>query len=163
MLNLIVIATQSSEEYLICLSEKLYSNCTKIGIFKPVENGFAVDYYIKPHTKELIFDWLKNYEAQFRKNNIFVPYKYVARCIQVDDAPILRRDDFEIYTLDYIPIKCPTIVNEENNFIKFQPSISFFSLSPFSLNLFPITITLGIVFLFIKRYKIFNLLKIYKK
>ena len=159
-------ATQSSEDYLTCLSEKLYSNCTKVGIFKPVENGFVVDYYIKPHTKEAILDWLKNYETQFKKNNIFVPYNYVARCIQVDDAPILRRDDFEIYTFDYSPIKCPTtIINQENNFIKFQPSISFFSFSPFSVNLFPITITfiIGILIFVIRKYKFFNWLKIYKK
>ncbi|MEK6880601.1 MAG: hypothetical protein AABY22_13375 [Nanoarchaeota archaeon] len=120
ILNLVVIATQSSEEYLTCLSEKLYSNCTNVGIFKSVDNGFAVDYYIEPHTKESILDWLKNYETQFRKNDIFipsVPYEYVARCIQEDDAPILRRDNFEIYTLDYVPIKCSPNV-QENTFIK---------------------------------------------
>ena len=159
-------ATQSSEDYLTCLSEKLYSNCTKVGIFKPVENGFAVDYYIEPHTKESILDWLKNYETQFKKNNIFVPYNYVARCIQVDDAPILRRDDFEIYTFDYSPIKCPkTIINQENNFIKFQNSISFFSFSTFSVKLFTITITfiIGILIFVIRKYKFFNWLKIYKK
>ena len=155
--NSIILATKSSDEYLDCLSEKLYNNCKiGVGIFKSVTNGFEVDYYIEPLTKQSILDWLKNYETQFTKTNVFPVTQYVLRCIQQDDAPILRRDNFEIYTLDYTPIKCPTVINKEQNFIKFQYSISFFSFSPFSINFFPITITLvgGILVFIIKKYKL---------
>lgn len=114
------LATQSSNEYLECLSERLFNNCTMgLSSYKPVKNGWEIDKDIEPFTKQTIFDWLKNYENQFTNFNGITGRQLVLACKKQDDYNRLERYDSDKYTLDSTLITCSTtIVKEEHNLIK---------------------------------------------
>ncbi len=138
-----IYATQSSDEYLECLSEILYDDCEEIFTCGAYMNGeIPCNNELKPLTKQSIFNWLKNNETMFVNPNQFFPSQYMLRCVTSDDAPLLRRNGFEEYTLDTEPMSCPKRVEENYNFIQIGV-INFLNQGNFYITL-EITLTLSI-------------------
>jgi len=112
----IILATQSSDEYLGCLSEKLYKECERgINICEDnIKDGCPNE--LQPFTNQSIFEWLKNYETKFINYYGITGRLPVLVCKkQDDDYNRLERLDSNKYTLDKTEISCPTIINEGDN------------------------------------------------
>lgn len=151
-----IVFAQEYDKY-ECIAEKIIQDCKNRLIMTYA--GDEKWWPITEHDRSVTFlkQYIINKETEYRekyKNIIALSYfDFALYCEKPGEGIIVHKNNTLSYNQNSFlwlgsPIDCAMKKYEENNFIKFEPSISFFSYAPFSINLFPITIVGGIIILF---------------
>ncbi|MFA4833783.1 MAG: hypothetical protein WC619_02965 [Patescibacteria group bacterium] len=151
-----IVFAQKNDNY-ECIAETILQDCKDRLIL--TSSGDELWWPISEQNRNVTFltQYIINKEAGYRekyKNIIDIGwFDFVLYCEKPGEGVVTHKNNTLSYNQNHFlwldrPIDCAVKKYEESNFIKFEPSISFFSFAPFSINFFPISIIGGIAVLF---------------